>query len=129
MKRGQIKQGLPATLKVCLPSQAILSFLTAWADDFAMASSLETNKILAAVLTAGIFASGAGVMSRIIYHPTVPEEPSYIIEVASEEGAATDAGAEDVVSLPVLLASADLAGGESGAKKMCLLPFIRRGRC
>ncbi|MGI9484410.1 MAG: hypothetical protein ACR2RF_00700, partial [Geminicoccaceae bacterium] len=60
----QRKQGLPAPLKICLPSQAILSVSTAWADGFAMASSLETNKILAAILTAGIFASGAGVVSR-----------------------------------------------------------------
>ncbi|MEM8950656.1 MAG: cytochrome c family protein, partial [Pseudomonadota bacterium] len=56
-------------------------------------------------------------MSRIIYHPTMPEEPSYIIEVASEDGIAADQVAEEVVPLPVLLASADLGGGESGAKK------------
>ena len=39
-----------------------------------MASSLEVNKILAALLTAGIIASGTGVISRIIYHPSIPEE-------------------------------------------------------
>ncbi|MGI9499297.1 MAG: c-type cytochrome [Geminicoccaceae bacterium] len=83
-----------------------------------MAASLETNKILAAILTAGIFASGAGVMSRIIYHPTVPEEPAYVIEVASEgaEGSGGDGGGEEI-SVAALLASADVAGGESGAKK------------
>ncbi len=83
-----------------------------------MASSLETNKILAAILTAGIFASGAGVVSRIIYHPTAPEEPSYLIEVAAgdESGGAGDDGGE-VISVAALLASADVAGGESGAKK------------
>jgi hypothetical protein len=31
-----------------------------------MASSLEVNKTLAAILTAGIIASGAGVVSRFI---------------------------------------------------------------
>ncbi|MEM7044422.1 MAG: cytochrome c family protein [Pseudomonadota bacterium] len=82
-----------------------------------MASSLETNKILAAILTAGIFASGAGVMSRIIYHPTVPEEPSYVIEVAAEADGGGDEGGGEVVSVAALLASADVAGGESGAKK------------
>ncbi|MGI9433658.1 MAG: hypothetical protein ACR2Q4_02310 [Geminicoccaceae bacterium] len=58
-----------------------------------MASSLETNKILAAILTAGIFASGAGVVSRILYHPTAPEQPSYIIEAAAvETGGSGDGG-------------------------------------
>lgn len=83
-----------------------------------MAGSLETNKILAALLTAGIFASGAGVMSRIIYNPTAPAEPAYIIEVAEEggEGSGGDGGGEEV-SLAALLAGADMANGESGAKK------------
>ena len=84
-----------------------------------MASSLETNKILAAILTAGIFASGAGVMSRIIYHPEVPAEPSYIIEIAAEGAGEGGDGevVEDVQPVGVLLASADIGGGESGAKK------------
>jgi cytochrome c2 len=83
-----------------------------------MASSLETNKILAAILTAGIFASGAGVVSRMIYHPTTPEEPAYVIEVAAggeEDGGGEEGGEE--VSLAALLAGADAASGESGAKK------------
>lgn len=83
-----------------------------------MASSLETNKILAAILTAGIFASGAGVVSRIIYHPTVPDEPSYFIEVVAEaEQGGGDEGGGEEISVAALLAGADLAGGEKGAKK------------
>jgi len=83
-----------------------------------MAGSLETNKILAAVLTAGIFASGAGVTSRMMYSPSAPEEPAYLIEVAasSEDAVAGDDGGE-VISVAALMASADVAGGESGAKK------------
>lgn len=83
-----------------------------------MASSLETNKILAAILTAGIFASGAGVVSRMIYHPTVPDEPSYLIEVAAEaEQGGGDEGGGVEISLAALLTSADVAGGEKGMKK------------
>lgn len=82
-----------------------------------MAGSLETNKILAALLTAGIFASGAGVVSRILYHPTAPEEPAYLIEVAAEGGEAVDEAGAGEVSVATLLASADAAGGETGAKK------------
>jgi cytochrome c2 len=83
-----------------------------------MAGSLETNKILAALLTAGIFASGAGVVSRMIYHPTTPEEPSYIIEVAaSGEDSMADGDGGEVISLAALMDGADVAGGEKGAKK------------
>ena len=53
-----------------------------------MASSLEINKMMAAVLTAGIIASGAGVISRIIYGPQMPEEQAYPIAVAEGEAAA-----------------------------------------
>ncbi len=89
-----------------------------------MAGSLETNKILAALLTAGIFASGAGVMSRIIYHPTAPEEPSYVIEVA--EGGESGGG-EEAVPIANLLASADPASGETGAKKCAACHTFEEG--
>ena len=83
-----------------------------------MASSLETNKILAAVLTAGICASGAGVVSRILYHPTAPEEPSYIIETGAEgEASGGGEGGGEEITIAALLAGADVAGGETGAKK------------
>lgn len=82
-----------------------------------MASSLETNKILGAILTAGIFASGAGVASRILYHPTTPAEPAYLIEIAAgDEGGGGEEASADM-SIAALLASADAAGGESVAKK------------
>ena len=82
-----------------------------------MASSLETNKILAAILTAGICASGAGVVSRIIYHPTVPEEPAYFIEVADTAVDGGGGAEEPEVTLASLLPAADVAAGEKGAKK------------
>ena len=44
-----------------------------------MASSLEGNKILAAILTAGIIASGSGVLSRILYAPKMPAESAYLV--------------------------------------------------
>lgn len=82
-----------------------------------MASSLETNKVLAALLTAGIFASGAGVASRIIYHPTVPDEPAYFIEVTDTAVEGGGGSEEPEVTLAALLPSADVAAGEKGAKK------------
>ncbi|MGH6895191.1 MAG: c-type cytochrome [Geminicoccaceae bacterium] len=81
-----------------------------------MASSLETNKALAALLTAGIIASGSGVISRIIYHPSMPEENAYVIEVPEGETAGAAAEAE-VAPLPVLLAAASPEEGGGEAKK------------
>ena len=83
-----------------------------------MASSLEVNKTLAAILTAGIVASGAGVISRIIYSPHAPEENAYPIEVAGTGGEGTEAGAEAAppVSLAALLAGGSAEHGQSVAK-------------
>ncbi|MDX1540584.1 MAG: c-type cytochrome, partial [Geminicoccaceae bacterium] len=78
-----------------------------------MASSLETNKLIAAILTGGVIASGTGVLSRMIYHAEAPEETAYVIEVA-ETGDAAEA--EAATPLGVLLANADAAAGESAIK-------------
>ncbi|MEM7023089.1 MAG: cytochrome c family protein [Pseudomonadota bacterium] len=80
-----------------------------------MASSLEFNKALAALLTAGIIASGAGVFSRIIYRADIPEERAYPIDMAALEAAGEGAAAEqeEAMALSEMLA---LASVESGAK-------------
>ena len=82
-----------------------------------MAASLETNKTLAALLTAGIIASGTGVVSRIIYHPHVPEENAYVIEVPEAAPQTGEAGAAEAAPLPVLLAQANPEKGAGEAKK------------
>ena len=82
-----------------------------------MAASLETNKTLAALLTAGIIASGTGVVSRMIYHPHVPEENAYVIEVPEAAAQKGEAGAAEAAPLPVLLAQANPEKGASEAKK------------
>jgi cytochrome c len=84
-----------------------------------MASSLEFNKALAAVLTAGIIASGVGVFSRIIYHPTVPEERAYPIDMAAVEAAGEQSAQEqqDTMALSEMLAIASVESGEKVAKK------------
>jgi cytochrome c2 len=84
-----------------------------------MAASLETNKILAALLTAGIIASGSGVISRILYHPSMPEQNAYVVAVPEGEKAheAGGAGEPEAAPLPVLLAQASPEKGASEAKK------------
>jgi cytochrome c len=93
-----------------------------------MASSLEINKVLAAILTAGIVASGSGVISRIIYHVEVPEEQAYPIAVPEGEAANGEAApAEEEQPIAVLLASADLAAGETEAKKCAACHTFEEG--
>jgi len=86
-----------------------------------MASSLESNKIAAAVLTAGVVAMLSGFVAELVYHPHVElAENSYV--VAAGEGASQAAAPAEPAPLdPIapLLASADPAAGEKLAGKQC----------
>ena len=83
-----------------------------------MASSLEGNKILAAVLTAGIIAMTSGFIATLVYHPQQLEENAFPIatDTGAGEGeeAADGAPEENVLTM---LAEADPAAGEKAAKK------------
>ena len=80
-------------------------------------SSLEMNKVAAAVLTAGVVAMGSGFIGDILTHG--PELTEHAFMVESEEGAGADvaAAAPAVESVLPLLAAADPAAGEKVAKK------------
>jgi cytochrome c len=92
-----------------------------------MAASLETNKILAALLTAGILASGSGVISRILYHPSMPEENAYVIEVPEGETGDGEAAEAEAPPLPVLLAAASPEEGEGEARKCAACHSFEQG--
>lgn len=79
-------------------------------------SALEFNKIIAAMLTAGILASLSGFLAHLLVHPEMLEENAYVVAIPEDDGAA---GAEEapVADLATLLAAADMAVGEKGAKK------------
>jgi len=77
-----------------------------------MASSLEFNKLLAGVLTAGIIASGSGLVASLLYQPHAPEENAYRVDVEEEADVAEEAVAE-APSIAVRLASADAGAGEA----------------
>ena len=97
-----------------------------------MASSLESNKIAAAVLTAGVVAMLSGFVASLLYNPQVElEENVYVVAASGGAGAGEAAPAEEGPSLePIgpLLASADPASGEKVAKNCTpsyLPEFIR----
>ncbi len=93
-----------------------------------MASSLELNKALAAILTAGIIASGSGVVSRIIFPSHTLEESAYKIDTAASEVTGEEAAEEtEVASIGELLAAADADAGASVAKKCTACHSLEQG--
>lgn len=86
-----------------------------------MSNDLENNKILAALLVAGITAMMAGFIAKKVVHPhelekSVLEIDTSALESAQSGGDAAPAGPEPVLAL---LAGADTARGQ-GLAKTCL---------
>jgi len=81
-------------------------------------SSLESNKVIAGVLVAGLLAMATGKVAEALRHPGELEENAYPIAV-SDAGPATaePKGPPPVEPVLPLLASADPAAGEAVAKK------------
>lgn len=93
-----------------------------------MADSLEVNKIVAAVLTAGVVAMAAGFAAEVLFPHEKHEEPAYRI-AASEETAEEPAEAAEPSLEPVvpLMAAADPGAGESAAKKCATCHSFDKG--
>jgi len=81
--------------------------------------SMETNKIFAAILTAGIIGMLSWFISQELYHPEMPEKQAYVIAAAADTAAAP-AAAKPAGPAPIadLLKTADAAKGAKLAK-MC----------
>jgi len=84
-----------------------------------MASSLEGNKLAAAILTAGIIGVGSAVLSDLLYRPHVPKERAYPVAASGRPtaAAAEKAAAAPVEPIAVRLAAADVERGKAAAKK------------
>lgn len=83
-----------------------------------MAGSLEANKLIAGVLTAGVIFVGASVLSDLLYHPTELAEPAYPVLDETATDVAEAEPEPEVEPLPVRLAAASAADGE-GAFRAC----------
>ncbi len=80
--------------------------------------SFELNKIAGAVLGTLLFVMGLGVLSNIIFNPTIPLVPGYALPGAEESAAGAGAPAAAAVApIAVRLASADPARGEKATAK------------
>ena len=69
-------------------------------------STLEINKIIAAVLTAGIVASLSGFLANALVNPHELDEPVYVVAGTMSEEATDEAGPE-APDLGTLMAAAD----------------------
>ncbi len=93
-----------------------------------MAGSLEGNKLVAAVLTAGIIGAGSSVFANLLYKPHELEEPVFKIEAAATESTpAPAAAAADSKPIGVLLASANADEGAKIAKKCAACHSFEKG--
>ncbi|MEE8501694.1 MAG: cytochrome c family protein [Kiloniellales bacterium] len=79
-------------------------------------SSIEINKIVAAILTAGIVAGVSGFLADALVNPHELEEPVYVVAGAASDES-MDETAPEAPDLGTLMAAADAASGEKGAKK------------
>ncbi|MGB4108150.1 MAG: cytochrome c family protein [Alphaproteobacteria bacterium] len=87
--------------------------------------SLESNKIFAAVLVAGITAMLGGFVAEVMIHPHALEADAVAIEGAPEEGAAAGpVGPEPILHL---IATADIAKGEKLSKACAACHSFQKG--
>jgi cytochrome c len=78
--------------------------------------NMETNKIFAALLVAGITAYACGFAGRAFVHSHKLEKNAYEVEVAESAGGETPAAPAVDEPIDTLLATADAARGEKLAK-------------
>lgn len=90
-------------------------------------SSLEMNKIGAAVLTAGVVAMTAGLVADLLYHKAPLEQNAFMVAVADGTQTANVAEAPAEVPISVLMASADAAAGKKSFKKCSACHTVENG--
>ena len=81
--------------------------------------SLESNKLYAAILTAGILFSVAGIIGGIAVHPQRLEKTVLKIQGVAETGSTPEAP-KPLAPIGALLAKADPAAGDADTKKYCV---------
>ncbi len=90
--------------------------------------SFTLNKIAGAILMVLILTMGVGIVSDIIFHPTMPGKPGYEIVVASAEDSTSEVEAvPDVAPISERLIEASAEDGEKVAKKCAACHNFEKG--
>jgi cytochrome c len=91
-------------------------------------SSLEFNKIAAAVLVGGIVASLSGFIATVTIHPKPLKEPVYVVQGAEKPaGGAEDKGGGGPQPIQPLLAAATVPAGQEIGKKCTQCHTFEKG--
>jgi cytochrome c len=77
----------------------------------------ELNKIVGALLGSVLVVMLVGFIAELLYHVDEPEVAGYSIDVPEVEVADASAEEEEMVSVLDLLATADVAAGESAVRR------------
>ena len=77
---------------------------------------IEFNKIAGAILGAGVFSMGLGLLSEAIFHQDKPEKPGYAIALATAPDAEAGAGAEAAAAVPPIAERLKQASADAGKK-------------
>lgn len=91
-----------------------------------MASSLEGNKLAAAILTAGIIAVGSAVLADLLYRPHLPKERAFQVAAVAAP-AKEETVAATVAPIAERLAVADIEAGKAAAKKCAACHSFEKG--
>ena len=83
-------------------------------------SDLESNKAFAAILTAGIAFSVAGIVGGYAVHPVELKKTVLDIKEAAPTGGAAPEAPKPLAPIAPLLVSADVGAGEADTKKLCV---------
>lgn len=84
-----------------------------------MSNSLEMNKIFAAILTAGVTFGAAGLIGRLIVHPTPLKESAIQIGEPVQVQAVAAIAAPALEPITPLLAAANVQAGQQLAQRQC----------
>lgn len=90
--------------------------------------SFELNKAAGAVLMVLLLTMGVGIVSDVIFTPTIPNQPGYeiVVESAESDASAVEAVPE-TVPLSERLVAASVEGGEKAAKKCAACHSFEKG--
>jgi cytochrome c len=84
-----------------------------------MSNSLEMNKIFAAILTAGVTFGLAGLVGRLVVHPTTPKQAAIQIGEPAAAPVAAAPAAPALEPITPLLAAANVQAGQQLAQCQC----------
>lgn len=88
---------------------------------------LLVNKIVGAVIFAGLIAMVAGFVANLAYHPMMLDKPAYAIGGNAPVATATAAAPAGPEAIAGLLAAADAAAGEKLFKKCAACHSYKKG--